>query len=340
MNTVWDIKTEDFPKDSSIEEQIKFCLSYGILAPSTHNSQPWLFKISKSFCDIFNDPSVQIIEGDPNKNYLYLSIGCLIENIIIAADYFKLFKSIKYYTKKNDDLLARLYFQRQNKKKISYLNKDLVSAITNRFNARGLFQSKKISKDIIKNITKLNNFENIQISFIDKKTDIEKIAQLTAVGVDDIYKNNKFRSEMSKWINNNLSSKKRGMPGYTLKMPLPLSIIFPLVIPHINLGKILSKLNYASVSSAPSIIIFSSKSNDQRSMIEVGRISQRTMLYLASKKIKHSVFVASLEKSLTKSKLKKIADTNYEPRFLFCVGYIKTPQIHSPRLPLSSRLIK
>jgi hypothetical protein len=37
----WDVRESDFPINGSDEEKLKFLLSYAILAPSSHNSQPW-----------------------------------------------------------------------------------------------------------------------------------------------------------------------------------------------------------------------------------------------------------------------------------------------------------
>lgn len=340
MNSAWDVKIKDFPKKGSLKTQIEFCLSYGILAPSTHNSQPWRFEVKKDYCDIYNDSSIQIIEGDPQKNYLYITMGCLIENILIAASYFRIFKDVEYYGKGRNGLLARVYFEKNSKKDGSRLDKSLLDAIPRRINARGIFQSKKINKNIMSDLYDLNDYKDIQMSLIDKMKDINKAAELTAEGISHAYNRKTFRYEMSKWINNNLSSKKRGIPGYSLKMPLFLSIIFPIIIPYVNLGEILSRLNYKSVSSAPLIVAVSSKSKDFKSMIEVGRISQRIMLYLASKNIRHSIFVASLEAKSLKRKLKELTKTNYDPEFLLCAGYMATSQKHTPRLPLASRIMK
>jgi nitroreductase len=35
----------DFPIAGTPAEQLRFLLHYAVLAPSGHNSQPWLFKI-------------------------------------------------------------------------------------------------------------------------------------------------------------------------------------------------------------------------------------------------------------------------------------------------------
>ena len=44
----WDIKKEDFLHQGQLADKIRFVLGYAILAPSTHNSQPWLFKVKEN----------------------------------------------------------------------------------------------------------------------------------------------------------------------------------------------------------------------------------------------------------------------------------------------------
>ena len=43
--SVWAVDDADFPRDAAIDEQIRFLLNYAILAPSSHNSQPWRFAV-------------------------------------------------------------------------------------------------------------------------------------------------------------------------------------------------------------------------------------------------------------------------------------------------------
>ena len=44
----WNIVAEDFPVGGLPVEKWKFLLAYATLAPSSHNSQPWLFHIQDS----------------------------------------------------------------------------------------------------------------------------------------------------------------------------------------------------------------------------------------------------------------------------------------------------
>lgn len=45
MGDAWKIKEENFPEMGEIEEKMRFLLNYAILAPSSHNTQPWKFSI-------------------------------------------------------------------------------------------------------------------------------------------------------------------------------------------------------------------------------------------------------------------------------------------------------
>jgi len=44
--SVWDIDAGEFPTDGPVEDQATFLLRYAILAPSSHNAQPWAFDVA------------------------------------------------------------------------------------------------------------------------------------------------------------------------------------------------------------------------------------------------------------------------------------------------------
>jgi len=39
----WQINEQDFPRGEDSTEKLKFLIRYAILAPSSHNTQPWKF---------------------------------------------------------------------------------------------------------------------------------------------------------------------------------------------------------------------------------------------------------------------------------------------------------
>lgn len=62
-------------------------LGAAIKAPSGHNSQPWLFSLSADGSGILVQPdySRRLPVLDPHDRELYISIGCAVENMCVAA---------------------------------------------------------------------------------------------------------------------------------------------------------------------------------------------------------------------------------------------------------------
>ncbi len=56
-----------------------------ILASSAHNSQPWLFRISGPCVELYADRARNIGLVDPYLREMHLSLGCALENLVIAA---------------------------------------------------------------------------------------------------------------------------------------------------------------------------------------------------------------------------------------------------------------
>lgn len=335
-----DIDKNSFFNQKNLEEKIKFVLQYAILAPSTHNSQPWLFKIENNSCQIYIDPSVSIKEADPLGRDLYISLGCFLENLIIAAKYFKVFENINYRLNEEERLVAEIIFKDNSDIKNTDGNfEKILNAIVKRFNARGIFEKEKISGDILNKISTLNDFENLKIDFGIDKGRIEKLAGLTAEGLKIAYANADFRKEMSKWINNNFSKKLFGIPGYSLRMPSLISIIFPILVRFFNIGKKLGWLNYQSMNSAPSVCVISAKNNSPMIWLQTGRLAERLMLEFNSLNIKTSVFVASLEMGDLYKKVQEVLNTDYIPQFLFVAGYMDyVPPKMTPRISVENKI--
>jgi len=56
-----------------------------ILAANAHNTQPWLFRSSDDRIEIHADLSRNLGAFDPFRRELFISLGCALENLVIAA---------------------------------------------------------------------------------------------------------------------------------------------------------------------------------------------------------------------------------------------------------------
>ncbi len=68
------------------EAEMRSFLEMAILAPSTHNSQPWKFRIDDSILYVSIDETRLLPEADVLRRDAYISLGCAIENFVLTAN--------------------------------------------------------------------------------------------------------------------------------------------------------------------------------------------------------------------------------------------------------------
>jgi hypothetical protein len=323
------------------KELILNILSYAIRAPSTHNSQPWLFKLQTNGVSIYYNKKLFLPEADHDGRGLYISIGCMLENMIIAATHFGISTNYVFIENSEDNHIIDISFEKSN---ISLEeNEKLFVKISDRVNSRGQFKDEELFEEV-STIVELNNKEfldkNISLTILKKKEDINKIAELTRDAILEAYDKPSFRKEVSHWMNSNLSRKKEGLPGYSLKLPLILSIIIPILIRYFNMGKILGNLNYKSIKSAPLIFIFSSLNNLKEDWINIGMYAEKLMLSLQTAGFQTSIFVGSIEIGDLYKDVQRLINLNSgRPEFIFAVGHMEGIHKITPRHKLEEKII-
>lgn len=324
----------------SAEDKIRFLLSYAVLAPSTHNTQPWKFRINKSICEIFIDESRQLPAADPLKRDMYISMGAMLKNLEIAAKAYGFFERIKL-SNQSTNLVAEAVFKKldQSPSKVSADCLAYLEAIRTRTNYRGPFKSENLPEIAEKNIKSAG--EGVGIHVIKNRSAIKDIAKITADGLQSAYSRPEFRKEISAWIKPNSSTKKKGIPGYSLRMPMLTSHIVPRIIRFKDIGPKLAMLNYKSFITAPAVVILASRKEDPRTWLKIGQTAQEIFLKMEQSGLVCSIFVAAVETSSLQPKLKKLAGikNDAKPQFLFCVGQPVLPKVYSPRESVKSKML-
>lgn len=336
----WSIKADKFPKDGSLREQITFLIGYSILAPSTHNTQPWRFHITQNGCEIHFDPSIKLPYADPVGRDLLISIGYAVEFFILAAKRYRMFQGVTYRIDENNTCAAEVRCQISDGEDPAY--QTLVEAIARRRNARGFFEKRSVPEIVLHELLSLVQKEyaecGVRVDFVVNPEHIERIARLTAEAVVKARKNSGFRREFGEWFHHNFSKNKDGIPGYAVRMPGIVSVVMAPLMRRFTLGAILGKVNYKSVASAPLIVVVSSPS-DRRAWLNVGRASGRLMLELMAKDVQTSVYVASVEIGDSYKEVRQITGSVDRPQFLFIAGYLRAETRHTPRRPVEDVLL-
>lgn len=185
-------------------------LEIAVLAPSTHNTQPWRFKFGEDCIEVYLDNSRQLPAADFKKRDMYISLGALLKNLETAAEALGVLGGLTISNQKTEHA-ATIHLKNLEKPfKLSGKGQKTVDNIASRSNYRGPFGPLTISKSTLDIIRKKDTCQTVLIT---DKEKIEELARLTAEGLRLAYRNPAFRKEIASWIKPNSSRQKKRNTG-------------------------------------------------------------------------------------------------------------------------------
>ena len=346
--TPWEINAQDFPIDGSTKAKLTFLLRYAILAPSSHNSQPWKFEVHDNAIRIFADHDRWLTVADPDKRELYISVGCAIENLLIAAEHFGFQHQEAYFPEGNDNPVAVVTLTPLEGAEKSR-NPELFAQIPERHTNHQPYEEKQISAQEMAQIHgcifedgfwlfSTNEGPYLLYSEAELRQRIDDlISRADAIQLtDDAYK-----KELASWIG-------RGAFG----APWLMAKISQLAVTYLNISKGQTKKDSEMLLSAPALVALVSNENDHKAQLIAGQIYERIALTAAKLKIAIHPMSQILEVPEIKSELRDLLDVPQvkavvadlspdEPIFplqTFRMGYAEAEEGHTPRRPLQEVL--
>jgi nitroreductase len=324
----WNIKESDFPSNDSAEEKLTFLLNYAILAPSSHNSQPWKFNVTEDEILVFADKSRWLQVADADQRELYVSLGCALENLIVAADHFGYNCSVAYFPGEKD-LVAKVVLQ-----PAANPSRDprLFSAILSRQTNRNPYEPRVISDADLEPIYRLSSDADASI-FVTRDPAIKKsFLDLVVLANGIQYSDANYKSELGHWLGQGVM----GPTGIEAKMA-QLAIVF------LDMGPEQTKKDALLINSTPYLGFIRTANNDRISSLKAGRILERFWLAATALGISLHPMSQALEVQQTKANLTGLlpAESGMSQVLqTFRLGYAKPILEHSPRRPLQEVLIK
>lgn len=76
---------QPFTQEGTMSPQMIEMIRYATLAANGHNTQPWKFAVREDGIEICPDASRRLPVVDPDDRELWISLGCALENLLLAA---------------------------------------------------------------------------------------------------------------------------------------------------------------------------------------------------------------------------------------------------------------
>jgi hypothetical protein len=331
----WNVKDSDFPKQGPIEKQAKFLLNYAVLAPSTFNTQPWLFSINKNLVAIYPDKSRRLNTSDLNNRLLYISLGCAVKNLESAANAFG-FNVIKSFIKKNSVVHIEITLHKANPARNS---KTLLNSIRNRLTNRSEYLSKSVPVDTINNLVEIAKNNGLNLIVTHDRSSKKRIMELAEKGDHIVWDNPKFKEEHLKWIRHNLTVDHDGMPAFTVGIPLLPSLFAKFVIRKSNFSKIQAKKNQHLLNSTPYFAFILSKNHGIETWIKIGETFEEISLVTTQEGIATAILAQIVEVGDLYKEAMRVLKTDLRPQLFFRMGFPSKASEHSPRRSVEEVLV-
>lgn len=313
-------------------EQINLLLESAIRAPSSHNSQPWLFKVGvgRESIEIHIDPRRRLSEADPSSRLLYVSLGCVMANLMVAADFIGLAYRMEYFTAYPSNLAVRMNFL--GKKQTS--RESVFRAIQERRSNRNRYKNTAMPAKILNELREIvRGFgSDLRVDFIEHYIQKERVADISSRAMAKIMARDTFRKELASWLRINWSRKKDGMPGSGHGMSLITSIIAPYILRHIDVSRVEAQKERTRILNFPIVAIISSKKNIPSNWLRAGELLEMILLTAQSHSIDSTIRVAAIEEPKARDELRQaLCLSKFQTQMLFGLGYAEKTAPHSPR---------
>jgi hypothetical protein len=203
----------DSPDPVFVDNLLESCVSLATLAPSTHNTQPWHFRVRGECVELIADRSRALPVSDPEDRELTISCGAALFTLRVAAAARGFGGLVETLPVPGDqDLLARVtpvsgYFHHLTDAA------PLAQAIEKRRTYRKPFIRETIPDVKVRSLCKSAANEGATLVVMEDDTQRRRLVELVEQADQQLWKDTHWRRELSAWMHPRRKGEGFGIPG-------------------------------------------------------------------------------------------------------------------------------
>jgi nitroreductase len=231
----WHISEAEFPRQDAPSEQWRHLLHYAVVAPSGHNTQPWLFGLTNDGVALFADRRRALPIVDPEDRELTISCGAALGQLRLAIRHVGFTDVVELFPNaRQPHLLARVTVGAA---RSSHAEEErLFHAILKRRSNRSAFEARPVPPLLVAALRTSAADEHVGFHAVVGEAHRHAVADLVADGDRLQFSNKFFRRELAAWMRPNFSRRRDGIPGSALGMGNLMSSMAPWVLRTFDVG--------------------------------------------------------------------------------------------------------
>lgn len=314
-------------------------IRYAVMAPSGHNTQPWVFVIGDGRITIRPDFSRRLPVVDPDDHALFISLGCALENLVLAAEHESLEASVAYCP---DDTaqsaiqvaLAPAGLDVQGESNSTTAR--LFAAIPERQSTRRTFDGRPLPWTVCEELQAVAADPLVTTRLITEHSGMETVAEHVEAAARAQFEDPAFVAELMHWIRfsrKEAAVRRDGLSAHAMGQPS---------VPR-WLGESLMRLATGprreaaraagQVRSSSAVMVFTATEETPEAWMRTGRCFERAALWATAEGIKHAHVNMPCEVPAVRDRFQRALGLPGRPLLLIRLGYAK-PMPSSWRRPV------
>jgi nitroreductase len=301
------------------------------LAPSSHNAQPWRFVVEAEAIDVFAEKKRWLSVCDRDCRELFVSMGCALESLLIAADYEGFGSRTTLFPIASDEsYVARVSIRFAGPKRDNAAA-NLVHAIATRHTSHRPFDpARSLSAGERKWLCEAVEDELVSLRLMDHGAGIAGVEALVAQAETTLFSDPDYREELGRWVG-----------GGALGTNWLLSKLGQFAVAHLPVRDKVVEAQSKWLASAPHFGLIDTVDDRPASQVRAGQAFMRIALMCESHGIRLQPVSAPLEVASTRKAITETFDARgRQPQMFFRLGYAEAETARTSRRSLSQVMMR
>lgn len=322
-----------FEEEPTMSLQMQELIRYATLAANGHNTQPWKFAMKETAIEIHPDYTRRLSVVDPDDRELWISLGCALENLLVAAS------AVGYafevtYPGTADFIHIRLETGKPQQSA-------LFEAIPLRQTTRSEYDGQSISTEVLEQVQTLPLEPGVNLHFVTQPAGLETVLEYVNQGNLHQYDDKEFINELIYWLRFNKKDALTTLDG-----------LYSVCSGNPNVPRWLGRMFVAGTNpqqqadsdakklrSSAGAVVVTSEAEDKTAWVRTGQVYERLSLKMTALNTKSALLNQPVEVPDLRSQFQSAMELGASlPQLLVRFGYAD-PLPRSLRRPVEQVLM-
>ena len=312
---------------AALDPRTRALLEAAILAPSSHNTQPWFFHADGDAISVFADRTRALPVNDTDDRELTISCGCALFNLRVAAAASGLDTEVRLLPDRLDaDLLARVRLVPGTR---DAQLASLLPFVARRRTCRQRFDARPVPAKLADHLATACAMEGATLRPLAVEAQRQQLALLVAEGDRAQWGDPRWRRELAAWLH----PRRR---GDGLAVPALAARVAQFVVRSFDMGDGIAAKDRQLADGSPLLAVLVTQDDTPASWIAAGQGLQHLLLQACAAGLQASFLNQPAQVASVRPRLRELAGGI--PQLVLRLGYAQGDLPATARRPLEDML--